>query len=283
MGSNHCLSASHSSGCGFVDVTCLEWWFSNITDVIQGALGFALFSVLTLIEYILFKSKMVKPLIKRSHTQASFSRRAGSGAGGEAAPFQEAGCCGPGVHQVRCWALGRAEVGTYISHSWSQPGLRGEQTAGWSRRLTGVNTGPEGQGFREPGGGERRACVVTSWLVCELHLVGTPGTAARDPLSSEKNSSQSKTPSWRFAKIKRFRKRCAGLCSKLCKTATLTCPFSQEDFMYSWYALRGGERLQQLLRGCIHAHGAVVSATLLGNILISSLFLSVSCLSTMEF
>lgn len=53
--------------------------------------------------------------------------------------------------------------------------------------------------------------------------------------------------------------------------------------MYSWYALRGGERLQQLLRGCIHAHGAVVSATLLGNILISSLFLSVSCLSTMEF
>lgn len=173
MGSNHCLSASHSSGCGFVDVTCLEWWFSNITDVIQGALGFALFSVLTLIEYILFKSKMVKPLIKRSHTQASFSRRAGSGAGGEAAPFQEAGCCGPGVHQVRCWALGRAEVGTYISHSWSQPGLRGEQTAGWSRRLTGVNTGPEGQGFREPGGGERRACVVTSWLVCELNFTQT--------------------------------------------------------------------------------------------------------------
>ena len=43
-----------------------------------------------------------------------------------------------------------------------------------------------GAGVREPGEGERRACVVTSWSVCELHLVGTSGTAARDPLSSEK-------------------------------------------------------------------------------------------------
>ena len=152
-----------------------------------------------------------------------------------------------------------------------------------SKGLDGGNTGPAGQEFREPGGGERRACVVTSRSVCELHLAGTPGTAARDPLSSEKNSSQSKTPSRQGAKLKRFRKRCAGPCSKLCKTAPLSCPFSQEDFMHSWYALRGGERLQQLSRGCIYAHGAAVSATLLGNSLISSLFLTVSCLSTMEF
>lgn len=55
-----------------------------------------------------------------------------------------------------------------------------------SKGLDGGNTGPAGQEFREPGGGERRACAVTSWPVCERHLVGTPGTAARDPLSSEK-------------------------------------------------------------------------------------------------
>lgn len=62
------------------------------------------FSVLTPIDYKSFKSKMIKLFRKRSHTQASFSRRAGSGAGGEAAPFQEARCCGAGVHQVctRC-------------------------------------------------------------------------------------------------------------------------------------------------------------------------------------
>lgn len=56
--------------------------------------------------------------------------------------------------------------------------------------------------------------------------------------------------------------------------------------MYNWHALGGEERLQQLIRGCIYTHGwgwgAMVSATLLGNILISLLLLSVSCLSTME-
>ena len=57
--------------------------------------------------------------------------------------------------------------------------LPGELKAGYP----GGNTGPAGQEFREPGGGERRACAVSSWPVCERHLVGTPGTAARDPLS----------------------------------------------------------------------------------------------------
>ena len=61
---------------------------------------------------------MIKPFRKRSHTQASLGRRAGSGAGGEAAPFQEAGCCGPDVHQVslRCCAerwVGQKEGPTF--------------------------------------------------------------------------------------------------------------------------------------------------------------------------
>lgn len=54
---------------------------------------------------------MIKLFRKRSHTQASFSRRAGSGAGGEAAPFQEARCRGAGVHQVRLGCCAERWVG----------------------------------------------------------------------------------------------------------------------------------------------------------------------------
>ena len=157
MGSNHYLSTSHSSGCGFVDVTRLEWWFSNISDVIREALGFALFSVLTLIEYILFKSKMIKPFRKRRHTQASFSRRAGSGAGGEAAPFQEAGCCGPGVHQVRLRCGAERWVGlkggptflTVEANRYSEVNKRPDEAVGWQ----GWTLGQRGRGSGSLGGG----------------------------------------------------------------------------------------------------------------------------------